>query len=138
MKKTILTIIALTLMSFKDVSVETIKFMESSNREHVIGDNNKSYGILQIQQGVIDDVNRVFKTSYVIEDALEESCSEEIFYYYLSYGIKLYKEKHGKLPTEEQIVRMWNGGIYKGYKYKSTIKYAKKYFKLKNKNKTNE
>ena len=57
----------------------------------------------------------------------DESCAEEIFNLYISAGIKRYKVRYCRSPTEEEVVRMWNGGFYKGYRKKSTLRYYNKY-----------
>lgn len=112
--------------------LEVLKHVETNYDPTKIGDNGDALGILQIHQGCITDVNRYYGTKYIHEDAINISNSEDIFIKYISIGIKIYKKKHNHDPTEKQIVRMWNGGIYKGYKYKSTIPYVKKYIKQKN------
>ena len=61
----------------------------------------------------------------------DDSVSEEVFRMYICYGKELFLKKHCKFPNEEEIVRMWNGGIYKGYKYNDTKKYYRKYLLIK-------
>jgi hypothetical protein len=111
--------------------MHTLKFVESNNDSEKVGDHGKAIGILQIHNVAILDVNKHYKTSYRHKDAFNETKSERIFYYYIKLGIKLFKKKHGKPPTEQDIVRMWNGGIYSGYKNIKPIKYYKKYLKWK-------
>ncbi len=106
---------------------DVIKDIETNNNPLAIGDGGKAYGVVQIHKIAVDDVNRIYGTSYTHEDSFDISCAEEIFYLYLQAGIRRYTKKHRRAPTEEQVVRMWNGGIYKGYKKSSTIKYYRKY-----------
>jgi hypothetical protein len=108
-----------------------IKHVETNNNPNAVGDDGKAYGVVQIHLGAILDVNRIYGTDYIHEDAFHEECSEEIFYRYISYGIAIYIQNHNTRPTEEEIVRMWNGGIYRGYKIKSTKKYWNRYLKFK-------
>lgn len=109
-----------------------LKQVESSRNVKAIGDNGKAYGILQIHKAAIVDVNRFFGTNYIHEDAFDETCLEEIFFYYINAGVKRFIKKYDRRPTEQEIVRMWNGGIYQGYRIDATIKYYNKYKKYRN------
>lgn len=108
-----------------------LKHIESNNNTHAVGDSGDALGILQIHKACVEDVNRFYGTEYTHEDTKEIIVSEEIFVKYIRIGIKLYKKRCGTLPNEFDIVRMWNGGIYRGYEYPSTIPYLKKYRKHK-------
>ena len=108
-----------------------LKVVETNNKPDSIGDNGKSYGILQIQSSVLSDVNRIYGTDYYHEQMFSEKASEEVFKLYMCYGREVFLKKHCRFPTEEDMVRMWNGGIYKGYTYKQTKKYYKKYLDVK-------
>jgi hypothetical protein len=108
-----------------------LKTVETNNNPDSIGDNGRSYGILQIQRSVISDVNRIYDTNYKHIDMFSEEASEEVFRLYMCYGKEVFLKKHCKFPTEEQMVRMWNGGIYKGYTYNETKSYYKKYLDVK-------
>ena len=108
-----------------------LKTVETNNDVDAIGDNGTSYGILQIQRSVLSDVNRIYGTEYYHEQMFSEKASEEVFKLYMCYGREVFLKKHCRFPTEEEMVRMWNGGIYKGYKYKQTKKYYKKYLNVK-------
>lgn len=108
-----------------------LKTVETNNDTDSIGDNGRSYGILQIQRSVLSDVNRIYGTDYRHKDMFSEEASEEVFILYLCYGKEVFLKKHCRFPTEEEMVRMWNGGIYKGYKYKQTKSYYKKYLDVK-------
>jgi len=108
-----------------------LKTVETNNKPDSIGDNGRSYGILQIQRSVLSDVNRIYDTNYRHKDMFSEKASEEVFKLYMCYGREVFLKKHCRFPTEEEMVRMWNGGIYKGYTYKQTKKYYKKYLDVK-------
>ena len=108
-----------------------LKTVETNNKPDSIGDNGMSYGILQIQRSVLIDVNRIYGTEYYHEQMFSEKASEEVFKLYMCYGKEVFLRKHCRFPTEEEMVRMWNGGIYKGYTYKQTKKYYKKYLNVK-------
>jgi hypothetical protein len=108
-----------------------LKTVETNNNPDSIGDNGRSYGILQIQRSVLSDVNRIYGTDYRHKDMFYEEASEEVFMLYLCYGREVFLNKHCRFPTEEEMVRMWNGGIYKGYKYNQTKVYYQKYLDVK-------
>jgi hypothetical protein len=108
-----------------------LKTVETNNDTDSIGDNGRSYGILQIQRSVLSDVNRIYGTDYRHKDMFYEEASEEVFMLYLCYGKEVFLKKHCRFPTEEEMVRMWNGGIYKGYKYNQTKSYYQKYLDVK-------
>jgi hypothetical protein len=108
-----------------------LKQVETNNDITAIGDNGDSYGILQIQDSVVSDVNRFYGTNYVHEDMFSEKASEEVFKLYLCLGKELFLKKNCRFPTEEELVRMWNGGIYKGHTYRQTKSYYQKYLYVK-------
>jgi len=108
-----------------------IKHVESDNNVAAIGDNGKAYGIVQIHKICVRDINRIYGTSYTHQQAFNEKIAKEMFMLYIKAGIKLFIDKYNISPTEQDIVRFWNGGIYSGYKNKSTIKYWLKYKKYK-------
>ena len=45
-----------------------LKVVETNNDTDSIGDNGTSYGILQIQRSVLNDVNRIYGTDYQHKD----------------------------------------------------------------------
>tara|TARA_R110000822_G_scaffold29350_2_gene86482 strand:- start:5839 stop:6231 length:393 start_codon:yes stop_codon:yes gene_type:complete len=108
-----------------------LKTVETNNKVDSIGDDGRSYGILQIQRSVLRDVNRIYGTDYRHRDMFCEEASEEVFMLYLCYGKEVFLKKHCRFPTEQELVRMWNGGIYKGYKYEQTKSYYEKYLDVK-------
>ena len=108
-----------------------LKTVETNNDPDSIGDNGRSYGILQIQRSVLSDVNRIYGTDYRHRDMFYEEAAEEVFMLYLCYGKEVFLKKHCRFPTEQELVRMWNGGIYKGYKYEQTKSYYEKYLDVK-------
>jgi hypothetical protein len=107
-----------------------LKHVETNYRTSIIGDGGDSYGILQIQEAVIVDVNRKYGTKYTHQDALNEACAGEIFILYIKMWSKNLEKKEDRPVTEDDIVRMWNGGP-SGYKRSSTLNYLSKYNKYK-------
>jgi hypothetical protein len=121
----------IVLLSGLTSIMSILKQVETNGNVNAIGDNGRSYGVLQIQISVLSDVNRVYGTNYRHKDMFDEKASEEVFMLYLCLGKEKFLKKHCRFPTEEELVRMWNGGIYKGYTYKQTKKYYKKYLSVK-------
>ena len=113
--------------------VNDLKELETNNNPKAIGDNGRAYGVLQIHKICVKDVNRIYGTNFSHKDAFIPHKAEAIALLYLKEGIRLFKKKYNKLPTDEEIVRMWNGSIYSGFKKRSTKWYYKKYLKIVNK-----
>lgn len=111
--------------------VEVLKYVETLNEPDAVGDNGASWGVLQIQAGCVNDVNRYFGTNYTHEDMFQVECAEEVAELYMQMGAELYFEKYGKQPSEEVLVRNHNGGIYRGYRIGATKKYYRQYLKWK-------
>lgn len=130
-----LYIVFLTTLTSQAADLEQIyniiKYVESNNKEAAVGDSGRAFGVVQIHKICVDDVNRMYGTSYRHAQVFEESVSKEVFMLYLKAGIKIYKRKYRRAPSESEIVRMWNGSIYNGYKKPSTVKYLDKYNKYK-------
>jgi hypothetical protein len=101
--------------------------IESNCKTSAIGDSGEAYGILQIHEICVKDVNRIYGTEYKHEEMLKEILANQVFILYLSAGFDRYLYKYGRNPSIEDLVRMWNGGIYKGYKKESTKKYYLKF-----------
>jgi len=120
----------LSLSSFAtdlDKVYEVVKHVESNHRETVVGDGGRAYGIVQIHKICVKDINRIYGTSYTHQQAFNAKVAKEMFMLYIKAGIKLFRGKFHRSPTEEEIVRMWNGGIYSGYCRESTVDYYNKY-----------
>ena len=92
-----------------------IIMIESGGNDLAIGDNGKAFGCMQIHQCVIDDVNRIKRTSYTIQDAYNREKSIEIF--------KIYTDHYAF--NFESKARVWNGGP-RGMDKSQTINYWKK------------
>ena len=108
--------IIIILLSGLTSIMSILKTVETNNNPDSIGDNGRSYGILQIQRSVLKDVNRIYGTNYYHEQMFSEEASEEVFKLYICYGREVFLRKHCRFPTESEMVRMWNGGIY-NFKY---------------------
>lgn len=111
--------------------MKVLKLVESEGNRKAVSKNKHYVGILQIGKQCIREVNRLYGTTYTHRDAFVVVHAEDIFIKIISAGIKNYQKRYKKDPSEEDIVRMWNGGIYNGYKASSTKKYYNKYLKYK-------
>lgn len=109
-----------------DSIIEVLKFVESENNPKAVGDQGRSYGILQIQKIAIKDVNNRYGTSYTHRDAFNVACSEEIFKLYVTmWGQHLHRKERRKVRVED-VVRIWNGGP-RGYLKDATEWYLRKF-----------
>lgn len=102
--------------------IPALIIVESGGDNFAIGDHGEAVGCLQIHACVIEDVNRVSKTKYTLEDRLDRDKSIEICYRYLWHYGTHYKRTTGEEPTAEILSRIWNGGP-KGYAKDATAKY---------------
>lgn len=101
--------------------------VESSGRDTVVGDRNlraPAYGPLQIRQPVCDDVNVRFKTHFLATEMDgNRVLSVKVCRLYLS--IWATRKRLGRVPTEEDLARIWNGGP-NGWKREATVPYWSK------------
>jgi hypothetical protein len=111
--------------------IDTISYLESRHNPRAIGDGGKAFGSLQIHKIAVDDYNRLYNTNYQHADMLNDSIARIVCEGLLNYGIKLYYNKYDTYPSVEELLRMWNGGIYNGYSKNSTITYIDNFRKLK-------
>jgi len=100
--------------------------VESSGRDHAIGDNGRAVGCLQIHPILVDDVNGILarrgsSTRYTLADRLDRQKSVAMLEVYLSH----YSKQLGRAATEQDLARIWNGGPA-GWKRSSTLNYWKK------------
>lgn len=126
-----------------DVILDAIQMIENpSKNPEIIGDqhlNNMAYGIYQIRQPLLDDLNRIVKDEHMqelwgtriltladVKDAkIARWCARA---YLIHYG-KVYQKKTGMLPCTSVYVRIYNGGP-NGWAKKCTISYRNKVFAL--------
>ena len=110
----------------------TLIAVESGGNQNAVGDThlqNKAYGILQIRQPYLDDVNRISGTVITMDEVRKsESVSRWVTVTYLRHYGKFYERKTGKKPTMEVYARMHNGGPY-GWRKSSTDEYWRKFQK---------
>lgn len=97
--------------------------VESSGRDHAIGDNGRAVGCLQIHPILVEDVNTILarrgsSTRFTLADRLNRQKSVAMLEVYLSH----YGQRLGRKATEQDLARIWNGGP-SGWKRSSTLRY---------------
>lgn len=136
MRLTLFMLLYISLSSFStdytlDEIYDVLIHVESNNNPEAIGDDGRAYGVLQIHSICVEDINRLYNTEYTHQQAFNRIHSKQMFFLYLQYGIKRFKRRYSRSPTEGEVVRMWNGSVYSGYKKESTKKYYRRYLKFK-------
>ena len=112
------------------------------NRENVkwdvnaVGDKHlrhKAYGLLQIRQPYLDDVNKIAgkdvlavwsKSKLTLADMKDPEMAKWAFRVYLNHYGESYEKNTGKAPTAEVYARIHNGGP-NGWKNKKTVAYGR-------------
>lgn len=88
-----------------------LAMVESGGDPHAVGDAGRSYGHLQIQRAVVEDVNHVYGTNYKWpRDARDPQVAEEICELYISYWMQKHCRATGARPSYQIAARIWNGG----------------------------
>ncbi len=99
--------------------------VESNGDPNAVGDHGRAKGILQIWNKVVQDVNRIYKTKFLHDDAFDKEKAKDIATKYLSYYGKMYESQTGKPASQEVLARIWNGGP-QGWKNQNTTSYWQK------------
>ena len=110
--------------------LQVIKQIESRNQADAVGDGGRAFGVIQIHEIAVKEVNRIKGTDYKHIDMFNVDVAEAFFYDYIDICTKYYTRVEKKPPTEQDLVRMYNGG-YTGYKKKATLLYYQNYLKWK-------
>lgn len=100
------------------VLLTALRAVESSN-------GLTAHNQYQIRDCCVQDVNRIYGTTYTMHDAYDRRRSEEIALLYLDYWGREYQKAVKKAPDYEVYARIWNGGP-DGWKKESTKPYWKK------------
>ena len=74
-------------------------YVESRGRDDAIGDKGMAVGCIQLWPVMVDEVNRLAKTSYTYNDRLSRVKSKEMFMLLM---------KHKKVKTLGQAIKVWN------------------------------
>ena len=129
--KRVLTIVATIVLAFgafaepSDKLINALVKVESNGNSAAVGDGGKAVGVLQIHQGVVDDVNRICKTTYTYADRKDAKKSREMCRKFLTHWGRHYQKKTKNVATDEVLSRIWNGGP-RGWKNPATNKYWNK------------
>lgn len=110
--------------------IEKLSILESGNNPDAIGDNGKAFGVLQFHAIAVKEHNQQFNTNYTHQDCFNPEISKLITENLLRLGAEMHYEKCGVEANESDIVRMHNGGIYRGANKASTLKYLQNYYKI--------
>jgi len=103
--------------------IDALIQVESSGRDHVVGDNGSAAGPLQVHTSVVADVNRLYGTKYTHREMHDRAKAIEVCSKYLSfYGSE---KRLGRPPTMEDLARIWNGGP-QGWRRSATLNYWQK------------
>lgn len=97
--------------------------VESGGNPKAIGDKhlkNRAYGVCQIRQPYLDDVNKIAGTRFTLKQvAASPTLSRWCVVTYVRHYGKRYTRITGKPLTYEVAARLHNGGLH-GWKRKST------------------
>jgi len=112
-----------------DIVIEHLIKVENPGLDvDAVGDKHlthKAYGLLQIRQPYLDDVNKIAGTSYSIEDMKDPELARWAAKIYLNHYGEVYQNKTGDAPTLEVYARIHNGGP-NGWQKASTNDYVRK------------
>jgi len=96
--------------------------VESGDNVMAVGDNGKAYGCMQIHAAYVEDVNRIWNTRFVHEDAFDKTSSIEMFLIYTGHYATKMEDKLDRKATFEDLARIHNGGP-NGWQKEATKKY---------------
>ncbi len=99
--------------------------VESGNNPNAVGDGGKAVGIYQIHPGYVQDVNRIARTAYTLDDRKDPVKAAEMVTIYLTHYGERYVRITGNEINLEALARMHNGGP-NGWKMQATESYWKK------------
>jgi len=117
-----ITINPLLQIDYEDSLMNAMIFVESQNKDSVIGDNGKAIGILQMHKIAVRSVNKILKKNdidleYSYDDRYSRQKTIEMYWIWRN-------AKHNS-SNYETIARSWNGGP-RGPKKTATIHYWNK------------
>ena len=108
--------------------IDNLIRVESDGRNHVISDNGKAVGCLQVHPIMIAECNRILKRKeFVLADRTSRARSRYMATVFLAYQISRYKKHFGKMPSEYTLASSWNtGSIFNQQNRKYIVRYKLK------------
>jgi len=97
-----------------DILLAAMIMVESGGDPLAEGDGGASWGALQIQMGVVQDVNRWYGTEYDSYARYSVTSSKMIAKRWLTKRMRDAGIATGLAENYEMAARLWNGG-YRGY-----------------------
>jgi hypothetical protein len=89
---------------------ETGNLEESKRDSDRTGDGGLSWGRYQLKDIYVRDVNRIYKTNYTHDDALNKQKAEEMVVKYTTFYSQQYEKKVGRKITMRERIALHNGG----------------------------
>jgi len=100
-----------------------IAYVESKGNPSAFNRGSGAYGMYQIRMPYLSDANEAMGTDYTLDDMFDAEKAEQVVRAYLMKWGSKFAERHGRLPTDEELARIHNGGP-RGAERQSTLKYA--------------
>jgi hypothetical protein len=94
----------------RDDLVKALIQVESNGNPKAVGDGGKAYGILQIHKIMVDEANRIGKTSFTHQDMFDPAKSQKVADIVLTHYDRHIRRTTGKEATAKQLAFIWNGG----------------------------
>ena len=105
------------------ILIVAIAFVESGGDPHAVNCKEGAYGLLQIREICVKDVNRIAGTAFTHNDAFDPEKAIKMFLVYVTHYAT--EERIGRDPTIQDAARIWNGGP-DGFLEPETIPYWEK------------
>lgn len=93
-----------------DQLIDALIAVESRGNANAIGDGGKAFGMLQIHAVMVQDANRIAKTTYTHDDMFEPAKARAVANIIISHYARHIERTTGTRATDEQLARIWNGG----------------------------
>jgi len=86
-----------------------VHILAGLNSANITGDNGNSIGIMQVQEGALEDVNNSLGTSYVFTDLRNDDVNVLVGSHYLELCFEWAADRHFR-DIRQMAVRRYNGG----------------------------
>ena len=93
-----------------DTLIDALIAVESRGNASAIGDNGKAFGMLQIHAVMVQDANRIARTSYTHREMFDPAKARAVAEIILGHYARHIERTTGVPATDEQLARVWNGG----------------------------